>query len=73
MFREGLVNNATCVVLFRVVQKLTFYDYTSLEVLQMIGSFFNLFFSIMVLGIMVSLLVQLLWSAYIIKTLYFGQ
>jgi hypothetical protein len=37
------------------------------------GSFFYLFFSSMVMGIMVSLLLQLLWSAYIIKTLYFGQ
>jgi hypothetical protein len=56
VFREGLVNNATCVVLFWAVQKLTFDGFTDLEVLQMISSLFYLFFSSTVMGIMVNLL-----------------
>ncbi|CAK9216172.1 unnamed protein product [Sphagnum troendelagicum] len=68
VFGEGVVNDATSVVLFRAVQKLTFDDFTGLEVLQMTGSFLYLFFSSTVLGIMTGLL-----SAYIIKTLYFGR
>jgi NhaP-type Na+/H+ or K+/H+ antiporter len=55
VFGEGVVNDATCVVLFQVVQKLTFDDFTGLEVLQMIGNFFYLLFSSTILGIMVSL------------------
>jgi sodium/hydrogen exchanger 8 len=68
VFGEGVVNDATSVVLFRAVQKLTFDDFTSMEVLQMSGSFFYLFFSSTVLGIATGLL-----SAYIIKTLYFAR
>ncbi|KAH9572271.1 hypothetical protein CY35_02G138800 [Sphagnum magellanicum] len=68
VFGEGVVNDATSVVLFRAVQKLTFDDFTGLEVLQMTGSFLYLFFSSTVLGIVTGLL-----SAYIIKTLYFGR
>ncbi|CAM6008146.1 unnamed protein product, partial [Sphagnum balticum] len=68
VFGEGVVNDATSVVLFRAVQKLTFDDFTGLEVLQITGSFLYLFFSSTALGIMTGLL-----SAYIIKTLYFGR
>jgi NhaP-type Na+/H+ or K+/H+ antiporter len=65
VFGEGVVNDATSVVLFRAVQKLTFDDFTGLEVLQMTGSFLYLFFSSTVLGIMVSLLLQLLWMLFV--------
>ncbi|KAH9576528.1 hypothetical protein CY35_01G166900 [Sphagnum magellanicum] len=68
VFGEGVVNDATSVVLFRAVQKLTFDDFTGIEVLQMSGSFLYLFFSSTVLGIATGLL-----SAYIIKTLYFAR
>ncbi|KAH9576536.1 hypothetical protein CY35_01G167000 [Sphagnum magellanicum] len=64
----GFVNNATSVVLFRAVQKLTFDDFTGMEVLQMSGSFLYFFFCSTVLGIATGLL-----SAYIIKTLYFAR
>jgi sodium/hydrogen exchanger 8 len=69
VFWEGVVNNATSVVLFRAIQKLTFDDFTSLEVLQMIRSFLYLFFSNMVLDIMVSLLLQLLWMLFVLTNL----
>jgi sodium/hydrogen exchanger 8 len=64
VFGEGVVNDATSVVLFRAVQKLTFDDFTSMEVLQMSGSFLYLFFSSTVLGIAVSFLLQHSWLAY---------
>lgn len=69
VFREGVVNNATSVVLFRAIQKLTFDEFTSLEVLQMTRSFLYLFFSNMVLDIMVSLLLQLLWMLFVLTNL----
>jgi sodium/hydrogen exchanger 8 len=69
VFWEGVVNNATSVVLFRAIQKLTFDEFTSLEVLQMTRSFLYLFFSNMVLDIMVSLLLQLLWMLFVLTNL----
>jgi len=69
VFREGVVNDATFVVLFWAVQKLTFDVFTSLEVLQMIGNFLYLFFSSIVLDIMVSLLLQLLWMLFVLTNL----
>jgi sodium/hydrogen exchanger 8 len=69
VFWEGVVNNATSVVLFRAIEKLTFDEFTSLEVLQMTRSFLYLFFSNMVLDIMVSLLLQLLWMLFVLTNL----
>jgi sodium/hydrogen exchanger 8 len=69
VFWEGVMNNATSVVLFRAIQKLTFDEFTSLEVLQMTRSFLYLFFSNMVLDIMVSLLLQLLWMLFVLTNL----
>jgi sodium/hydrogen exchanger 8 len=66
VFGEGVVNDATSVVLFRAVQKLTFDDFTSMEVLQMSGSFLYLFFSSTVLGIAVSFLLQHSWIAIMV-------
>ena len=56
VFGEGVVNDATSVVLFRAVQKLAFKDFTGMEVLRICGSFLQLFFSSTVLGIAVSLI-----------------
>jgi len=68
VFGEGVVNDATSVVLFRAVQKLTFDNFTGAEVMKIGGSFLELFFSSTILGIAIGLL-----SAYIIKTLYFAR
>lgn len=55
VFGEGVVNDATSVVLFRAVQTYNFDNFTSLEGLQIGGSFLYLFFSSCILGIAVSL------------------
>lgn len=55
VFGEGVVNDATSVVLFRAVQTYNFDDFTPLEGLQIGGSFLYLFFSSTVLGIAVSI------------------
>lgn len=68
VFGEGVVNDATSVVLFRAVQKLSFKDFTGMEVIRICGSFLQLFFSSTVLGVAIGLL-----SAYIIKTLYLAR
>ncbi|XP_024389243.1 sodium/hydrogen exchanger 1 isoform X2 [Physcomitrium patens] len=68
VFGEGVVNDATSVVLFRAVQKLALKHFTGMEVLQICGSFLQLFFSSTVLGVAIGLL-----SAYIIKTLYLAR
>jgi sodium/hydrogen exchanger 8 len=70
VFGEGVVNDATSVVLFRAVQKLTFDDFTGIEVLQMSGSFLYLFFSSTVLGIAVSFLLQHSWIAFMVFRLH---
>lgn len=54
VFGEGVVNDATSVVLFRAVQKLALKHFTGMEVLQICGSFLQLFFSSTVLGVAVS-------------------
>jgi sodium/hydrogen exchanger 8 len=68
VFGEGVVNDATSVVLFRAVQNYNFDAYTALEALQVAGNFLYLFFTSTVFGALAGLL-----SAYIIKTLYFGR
>ncbi|KAL2610394.1 hypothetical protein R1flu_028967 [Riccia fluitans] len=68
VFGEGVVNDATSVVLFRAVQKFDFADFTALEALLILGNFLYLFLTSTLLGILTGLL-----SAYIIKTLYFGR
>jgi hypothetical protein len=67
VFKEWVVNDATFVVLFRTIQKLTFDDFIGLEVLQMTVNFLYLLFFSMVLDIMVSLLLQLLCMWFVLK------
>ncbi|XP_038875415.1 sodium/hydrogen exchanger 2-like [Benincasa hispida] len=68
VFGEGVVNDATSVVLFNAIQNFDLSHMNSSIVLQFIGNFMYLFIASTVLGILVGLL-----SAYIIKKLYFGR
>ncbi|GMG99691.1 hypothetical protein Nepgr_001531 [Nepenthes gracilis] len=68
VFGEGVVNDATSIVLFNAVQKLDLSDITAMTPLSLAGTFLYLFFSSTALGIAVGLL-----SAYIIKALYIGR
>ena len=68
VFGEGVVNDATSVVLFNAIQS---FDLEQLDhgiALQFFGSFFYLFTASTLLGVFGGLL-----SAYIIKKLYFGR
>ncbi|KAK9292699.1 hypothetical protein L1049_020678 [Liquidambar formosana] len=68
VFGEGVVNDATSVVLFNAIQS---FDLTHLNpriALQFIGNFFYLFLASTFLGVFTGLL-----SAYVIKKLYFGR
>lgn len=55
VFGEGVVNDATSVVLFRAVQTYNFDNFSSLEGLQIGGNFLYLFFLSCILGIVVSI------------------
>ncbi|KAK1319600.1 Sodium/hydrogen exchanger 2 [Acorus calamus] len=68
VFGEGVVNDATSIVLFNAVRKLDFSDIDTLVVLKLLGTFVYLFFTSTAIGIGVGLL-----SAYVIKTFYFGR
>ncbi|GAB4835868.1 hypothetical protein Ancab_000785 [Ancistrocladus abbreviatus] len=68
VFGEGVVNDATSIVLFNAVQSLNFSDLSVITALSLLGTFLYLFFTSTALGIGVGLL-----SAYIIKTLYIGR
>ncbi|GAU46236.1 hypothetical protein TSUD_34210 [Trifolium subterraneum] len=68
VFGEGVVNDATSIVLFNSVQSLDFSSINAITVLKLLGTFLYLFCTSTALGIGVGLL-----SAYIIKTLYFGR
>ncbi|KAL0310184.1 UNVERIFIED_CONTAM: Sodium/hydrogen exchanger 2 [Sesamum calycinum] len=63
VFGEGVVNDATSVVLFNAVQDFDLSHINTGIALQLIGNFFYLFYS-MRLGCLV---------AYVIKKLYFGR
>ncbi|KAL3349477.1 hypothetical protein AABB24_022543 [Solanum stoloniferum] len=68
VFGEGVVNDATSVVLFNAIQN---FDLTSVNLsiaLSFLGNFFYLFLASTLLGAGTGLL-----SAYIIKKLYFGR
>ncbi|KAJ4981583.1 hypothetical protein NE237_032420 [Protea cynaroides] len=68
VFGEGVVNDATSVVLFNAVQKL---DVSRLDVwaaLYVLGDFFYLFLASTVLGAATGLL-----TAFALKSLYFGR
>nr|AAZ82019.1 Na+/H+ antiporter [Salicornia bigelovii] len=68
VFGEGVVNDATSVVLFNAIQN---FDLTNIDhriAIQFSGNFLYLFFASTMLGAMTGLL-----SAYVIKKLYFGR
>ncbi|KAL7205090.1 hypothetical protein ACSBR2_018082 [Camellia fascicularis] len=68
VFGEGVVNDATSIVLFNAVQSLDVRNVDFLTALKLLGTFLYLFFTSTALGVAVGLL-----SAYTIKTLYFGR
>ncbi|VFQ85263.1 unnamed protein product [Cuscuta campestris] len=68
VFGEGVVNDATSIVLFNAVQDFDLSNINSAVVLQLFGNFFYLFILSTLLGVVAGLL-----SAYVIKKLYFGR
>ncbi|KAA8548524.1 hypothetical protein F0562_000209 [Nyssa sinensis] len=68
VFGEGVVNDATSVVLFNAIQSFDLTHINSSIALQLVGNFLYLFIASTVLGVVAGLL-----SAYIIKKLYFGR
>ncbi|KAK3200350.1 hypothetical protein Dsin_023765 [Dipteronia sinensis] len=68
VFGEGVVNDATSIVLFNSVQSLDFNNVDGLTALKLVGTFLYLFITSTLLGVVAGLL-----SAFIIKTLYFGR
>ncbi|KAH7666837.1 Cation/H+ exchanger CPA1 family protein [Dioscorea alata] len=68
VFGEGVVNDATSVVLFNAIQNFDLGHIDAVIVLEFIGNFFKLFVTSTLLGAVGGLL-----SAYIIKKLYFGR
>ncbi|XP_022717896.1 sodium/hydrogen exchanger 4 isoform X3 [Durio zibethinus] len=68
VFGEGVVNDATSVVLFNAIQKIDVTRVNSRTILQLIGDFFYLFSTSTALGVTFGLV-----TAYSLKTLYFGR
>ncbi|ERN16872.1 hypothetical protein AMTR_s00057p00151470 [Amborella trichopoda] len=68
VFGEGVVNDATSVVLFNAIQNFDLNHIDLRTAFQLIGNFVYLFFTSTLLGAVAGLL-----SAYIIKKLYFGR
>ncbi|KDP28082.1 hypothetical protein JCGZ_13853 [Jatropha curcas] len=68
VFGEGVVNDATVVVLFNAIQRFDLSHITSSIAVQLFGNFLYLFVTSTFLGVAVGL-----GSAYIIKKLYFGR
>ncbi|VVA96185.1 unnamed protein product [Arabis nemorensis] len=68
VFGEGVVNDATSVVLFNAIQRFDLTHINSTIALEFAGNFFYLFILSTALGVAAGLL-----SAYIIKKLYFGR
>ncbi|XP_030534750.1 sodium/hydrogen exchanger 1-like [Rhodamnia argentea] len=68
VFGEGVVNDATSIVLYNAVQSIDLKKISGLTALNLLGTFLYLFFTSTALGIVAGLL-----SAFIIKTLYFGR
>ncbi|KAF3457302.1 hypothetical protein FNV43_RR01959 [Rhamnella rubrinervis] len=68
VFGEGVVNDATSVVLFNAIQSFDLSNINSSIAWQFIGSFLYLFITSTLLGVFTGLI-----SAYIIKRLYFGR
>ncbi|KAL6654318.1 hypothetical protein ACP70R_007783 [Stipagrostis hirtigluma subsp. patula] len=68
VFGEGVVNDATSVVLFNAIQNFVIADISSSNLVKFVGSFLYLFSTSTFLGVASGLL-----SAYVIKKLYFGR
>lgn len=68
VFGEGVVNDATSVVLFNAIQSFDLNNINPRIALQFISNFFYLFSASTMLGVLTGLL-----SAYVIKKLYFGR
>ncbi|CAM0907293.1 unnamed protein product [Alopecurus aequalis] len=68
VFGEGVVNDATSVVLFNALQNFDLNQVDALVILKFLGNFLYLFVSSTFLGVFSGLL-----SAYIIKKLYIGR
>ncbi|KAF7837151.1 sodium/hydrogen exchanger 2-like [Senna tora] len=68
VFGEGVVNDATSVVLLKAIQNFDLAHIDLTTGLHLIGNFFYLFTASTVLGVLAGLL-----SAFIIKKLYFGR
>ncbi|XP_052303116.1 sodium/hydrogen exchanger 1 isoform X2 [Populus trichocarpa] len=68
VFGEGVVNDATSIVLFNAILRFDLSHITSSSAIHLLGNFFYLFGASTALGIAVGLI-----SAYIIKKLYFGR
>ncbi|KAI4301834.1 hypothetical protein L6164_035074 [Bauhinia variegata] len=68
VFGEGVINDATSIVLFNSVQSLDFSSINAITALKLLGTFLYLFCFSTALGIAAGLL-----SAFIIKKLYFGR
>ncbi|KAE8076876.1 hypothetical protein FH972_015499 [Carpinus fangiana] len=68
VFGEGVVNDATSVVLFNAIQSFDLSHFNSSIAWEFIGNFLYLFVTSTMLGVLAGLL-----SAYMIKKLYFGR
>ncbi|XP_028759810.1 sodium/hydrogen exchanger 2 [Neltuma alba] len=68
VFGEGVVNDATSVVLLKAIQNFDLSHIDLITGFHLIGNFFYLFTASTVLGVLAGLL-----SAFIIKKLYFGR
>ncbi|XP_062077536.1 sodium/hydrogen exchanger 4 [Humulus lupulus] len=68
VFGEGVVNDATSVVLFNAIQKIDITRFGSKTFFHVLGDFLYLFFTSTVLGIVSGLL-----TSYVLKTLCFGR
>ncbi|KAL9410395.1 hypothetical protein AB3S75_044205 [Citrus x aurantiifolia] len=68
VFGEGVVNDATSVVLFNAIQSFDLSHINLSIALKFVGSFFYLFIASTMLGVIAGLL-----SAFIIKKLYMGR
>ncbi|XAR52521.1 hypothetical protein NMG60_11020648 [Bertholletia excelsa] len=68
VFGEGVVNDATSVVLFNALENFDVTHLSPTTALHFLGNFLYLFFTSTVLGVLTGLL-----SAYVIKKLYIGR
>lgn len=67
VFGEGIVNDATSIVLFNAFQNFNLSDINSAIVLQIFGNFLYLFISSTVLGVVVSLLLSPIMHTKVVR------